>query len=74
MSQHREWLSRGEQLPNILQIFSARKKQKKYFQQESSKMPKFRSNLLIPHADLTTKFHSNFQITQQTTISKAIIS
>lgn len=62
MSQHREWLSRGEQPPNILQIFSALKKkpQKKYFQQESSKMPKFRSNLLIPHAELTTKFHSNF--------------
>lgn len=36
-------------------------------------MPEFRSNLLIPHADLATKFHSNFQITQQTTISTAII-
>lgn len=37
-------------------------------------MPKFRSNLLIPHADLTTEIHINFQITQQTTISTAIIS
>lgn len=37
-------------------------------------MPKFRSSLLIPHADLTTETPINFQITQQTTISTAVIS